>query len=528
MSHLISLQHLSKSFGKTLANNDVSLDIRSGEILALLGENGSGKTTLMNLLSGIYYPDAGKILIDGDEVKITSPAVALSFGIGMVHQHFKLIDVFTVGENITLGEQDGFFLKQKEIDEKIQALSDKYGFGIDPKKKVYDLSVGEKQKVEIVKLLYRGMSTLILDEPTAVLTPQETDNLFKVLRKMREDGKAIIIITHKLSEVLSLSERVAILRNGKLIQVLPTRNATEGLLTDLMVGEHVKLDIERALPVHPQPVLEISHLTTLDPYGVKTLDDVSFTANSGEILGIAGVSGSGQKALLEAISGLQKAEKGSSIRYHYDKNHPVVAAKRGHTPVALPDEAELVGKSVREIKELGIALAFVPEDRLGMGLVGDMGMVDNMLLRSYSAGKSPFLSYEKPSALAEEVKDKLMVSTPSLKTPIRKLSGGNVQKVLVGREIASAPRVLMTAYAVRGLDINTSYMIYNILNDQKKAGLCVVYVGEDLDVLMELCDRILVLCDGKATGILDARKTSKSEVGALMVSQKGDLPHEQA
>jgi ABC-type uncharacterized transport system ATPase subunit len=528
MAQLIQLEHLSKSFGKTLANDDVSLDIRSGEILALLGENGSGKTTLMNLLSGIYYPDSGKILIDAQEVKITSPAIALNYGIGMVHQHFKLIDVFTAGENITLGEKDGFRLDLKTIYAKIQALSDKYGFGIDPSKKVYDMSVSEKQKVEIVKLLYRGMSTLILDEPTAVLTPQETDNLFTVLRKMKADGKSIIIITHKLNEVLSLSDRVAIMRSGKLVQLLPTQNATEGLLTDLMVGKHVALAVGRTLPIHPQAVLEISHLTTLDPYGVKTLDDVSFSANSGEILGIAGVSGSGQKALLEAISGLQKAEKGSSIIYRFDKNNPPVAPKRGHTPTPLPDQEELVGKSVREIKELGIALAFVPEDRLGMGLVGDMGMVDNMLLRSYDSGKSPFLSYTKPNALAEEVKEKLLVATPSLKTPIRKLSGGNVQKVLVGREIASSPRVLMAAYAVRGLDINTSYLIYNILNDQKKAGLCVIYVGEDLDVLLELCDRILVLCDGKATGMLDARKTSKSEVGALMVNQqKEEMSHGQ-
>lgn len=522
MAKQIVLEHLSKSFGKILANQDVSLTISSGEILALLGENGSGKTTLMNLLSGIYYPDSGRILIDGEEVKITSPAVAFSYGIGMVHQHFKLIDVFTAGENITLGEKGKLALHLKEVNAKIQALSDKYGFGIDPTKKVYDMSVSEKQKVEIVKMLYRGMSTLILDEPTAVLTPQECDNLFSVLRKMRDDGKAIIIITHKLNEVLSLSDHVAILRAGKLVKQVATKDANEGLLTDWMVGEHVKLDIGRSLPIHPQTVLEISHLSTLDSYGVKTLDDVSFTANSGEILGIAGVSGSGQKALLEAISGLQKAEKGSSIIYHYDKDHAPVAPKKGHVPQPLPDQAELIGKSVREIKELGISLAFVPEDRLGMGLVGDMDMVDNMMLRSYRNGKSPFLHYEQPHALAEEVKEKLMVMTPSLKTPIRKLSGGNVQKVLVGREIASSPRVMMAAYAVRGLDINTSYMIYNILNDQKKAGLCVIYVGEDLDVLLELADRIMVLCDGKVTGIVDARKATKAELGALMSQQEED------
>jgi simple sugar transport system ATP-binding protein len=252
----------------------------------------------------------------------------------------------------------------------------------------------------------------------------------------------------------------------------------------------------------------------VDEYGVKTLDDVSFEAKSGEILGIAGVSGSGQKALLEAIAGLQRAEKGSSILYHYNKND----GKKNEE--VLPDVCELLGKSVKQIKSLGISLAFVPEDRLGMGLVGDMDMVNNMMLRSYEKGWSPFLEYREPSELAVHIKEKLAVSTPSVKTPVRKLSGGNVQKVLVGREIASSPKVLMTAYAVRGLDINTSYTIYNILNDQKKAGLSVIYVGEDIDVLLELADRILVLCNGKATGIVEARKTTKREIGSLMAADK--------
>jgi len=522
MTQEIELKNITKRFGgNVVANHNVSLAINQGEILALLGENGSGKTTLMNMLSGLYYPDEGTILVEGKEVKITSPKKAFEFGIGMVHQHFKLIDTFTAGENIILGLNGGFWLKMKDVNAKIAALCSRYSFEIDLNKKIYDMSVSEKQKVEIVKLLYRGTKTLILDEPTAVLTPQETDNLFNVLRLMKKDGKAIVIITHKLNEVLSLSDRVAILRNGELIKTLLTKETNEGELADSMVGEHVKLNIARAKPVQPQKVLEINHLSTIDAYGVKSLKDVSFYANSGEILGIAGVSGSGQKALLEAIAGLQRCEKGSSILYRYDEKKKIPEpAKRGKKTALLPDQCELVGKSVKQIKNLGISLAFVPEDRLGMGLVGEMDMVDNMMLRSYENGNSPFLRYQEPSALAEEIKTKLAVNTPSVKTPVRKLSGGNVQKVLVGREIASSPRVLMTAYAVRGLDINTSYSIYNILNDQKKAGLCVIYVGEDLDVLLELADRIVVLCDGKVTGILDARKTSKAEVGALMSKQK--------
>jgi general nucleoside transport system ATP-binding protein len=526
MGKIIAFKHLSKFFGNNAANDDISFEIKPGEILALLGENGSGKTTLMNMLSGIYYPDSGSIEIDGKEVKITSPKVAYTYGIGMIHQHFKLIDVFTAGENIVLGMPGKGPLKMKEVNQQIGALCQQYGFDLDLNKKVYDMSVSEKQKVEIVKLLYRGMDTLILDEPTAVLTPQECDILFAVLRKMREAGKSIIIITHKLSEVLSLSDEVAVLRKGKLATIIETKDATESSLTDAMVGEHIELHIARATPIHPQDVLEIDHLTTLDEYGVKTLDGVSFTARSGEILGIAGVSGSGQKALLEAIAGLQKAEKGSSIIYHYSKDHPEVERPvRGKKPAPLPDEAELVGRSVKEIKELGISLAFVPEDRLGMGLVGDMDMVNNMMLRSYEHSKTPFLSYREPSDLAKEVRDKLQVNTPSIKTPVRKLSGGNVQKVLVGREIASSPRVLMTAYAVRGLDINTSYTIYNLLDEQKRAGLSVIYVGEDIDVLLELADRILVLCGGKVTGILEARKTSKKEIGALMSGTSSEAAH---
>lgn len=507
MTKTIEMQHIRKRFGKVVANDDVSLSIHSGEILALLGENGSGKTTLMNMLSGIYYPDEGTILVDGKPVSIASPKKAYELGIGMIHQHFKLIDVFTAGENIVLGLKGSFFLNQKKINATIASLCQKYGFEIDLSKKIYDMSVSEKQKVEIVKLLYRGMDTLILDEPTAVLTPQECDVLFGVLRKMRDDGKCIIIITHKLSEVLSLSDRVAILRSGRLSQIISTKQATESLLTDAMVGEHVVLSIERMKPIRPKTVLSIAHLTTKNGYGALSLDDVSFDAKGGEILGIAGVSGSGQKALLEAIAGLQKAEKGSSISYYPDEK----SSKK--------EPIELIGKSVKEIQSLGVSLAFVPEDRLGMGLVGDMNMVENMMLRSYEHGKTPFLSYGEPRNLAKTVQEQLNVSTPSINVPIRRLSGGNVQKVLVGREIASSPRVLMTAYAVRGLDINTSYQIYHILNEQKKAGLCIIYVGEDLDVLLELSDRILVLCDGKVSGIVDARHASKMQIGAMMAGQ---------
>lgn len=499
--YAIELVDVTKTFGEVVANDKVSLNVKKGEILALLGENGSGKTTLMNMISGIYFPDEGNICINGEEAVITSPKDAFDYGIGMIHQHFKLVDVFTAAENIVLGLSGSANLNLKKVADKICELTSKYGFELDPYKKIYEMSVSEKQTVEIVKMLYRGAGILILDEPTAVLTPQETEKLFSVMRNMKADGKAIIIITHKLNEVLEISDRVAVLRKGAYVGCVDTKDATEESLTELMVGEKISLDIDRCVPVNPTEKLNVSHLTCLNDEGIKALDDVSFTAYGGEILGIAGIAGSGQKELLEVVAGLIKPEEGSSVLY---------------TPSEGGEAQQLVGKDALQIKQLGVSLAFVPEDRLGMGLVGSMGMTSNMLLRNYRDGNSFFTDTKRPKELAFDIKEKLDVKTPSINTPVRKLSGGNVQKVLVGREISLQPQVLMTAYAVRGLDINTSYAIYNILNDEKKKGVAVIYVGEDLDVLLELCDRIMVMCDGKVSGIVDARTTTKEEIGRLM------------
>ena len=503
----IRFENISKSFGDVKANNKVSFDIKSGEILALLGENGSGKTTLMNMLSGIYFPDSGEIFVNEKPVTIRSPKDAFGYGIGMIHQHFKLIDVFSAAENIVLGLDEKESFDRKRIAKKVNEICKRYGFNINPEQKVYDMTVSEKQTLEIVKVLYRGADILILDEPTAVLTPQETEKLFKVIRNMRDDGKSVVIITHKLHEVLSVSDRVAILRKGEYIGTVNTSEATEMSLTEMMVGKKVELDIERPEPQNSQKALDVKNLTCYNSEGIKVLDDINFSAYSGEILGIAGISGCGQKELLEAIAGLQKAEEGSSIRYY---------GKDGKK------SKELVGKTPRQINKLGISLSFVPEDRLGMGLVGSMGMTENMMLKSYNSGHSPFIAMKRPKKLADKIYNELEVVTPSLNTPVKKLSGGNVQKVLVGRELASNPTVLMTAYAVRGLDINTSYAIYHLLNEQKKKGVAVIFVGEDLDVLLELSDRILVLCAGKVSGILDGRKTTKEEIGILMTKLKDE------
>ena len=575
----LEMRGVSKYFGSVVANKNVNLKVYKGEILAVLGENGSGKTTLMNMISGIYFPDEGQTFVGGEEAVIRSPQDAFAYKIGMIHQHFKLVDVFTAAQNIVLGvknepkpvddkknafskffakigrKMESGLYKKKEVAAQVKEIDDKYGFEIDPNKKIYNMSVSEKQTVEIVKVLYRGANVLILDEPTAVLTPQETEKLFAVLRKMKEDGKSIIIITHKLNEVLAVSDRVAILRKGESVGEIATKDADENKLTELMVGKKVALNIERSTPENCEDRLEIKGLNVKSHDGVKVLDNVSFTAKSGEILGIAGIAGSGQKELLEAIAGLQKLESGDMIFHNPKKDKPVTffhkdlhrvkeLAKEGAFRYENGETVDFTGKTDKEIKELvnagkvlfkedeiidlkdktplqirelGIRLSFVPEDRLGMGLVGNMDIVDNMMLRSYRKGNSVFLDRSKPGKLADEIIEELEVVTPSAHTPVRRLSGGNVQKVLVGREIASAPKVLMAAYPVRGLDINSSYTIYNLLNKQKENGAAVIFVGEDLDVLIELCDRILVIGSGKVTGIVDGRTANKSEIGLLMV-----------
>ena len=501
----IELRNITKRFGNVCANNNISLSVKKGEILSLLGENGSGKTTLMNMISGIYFPDEGDIIIDGEEVVIRSPKDAFDYKIGMIHQHFKLVDVFTAAENIVLGLNEEGAFNINQVSRNVAEISSKYGFEIDPNKKIYEMSVSEKQTVEIIKVLYRGADILILDEPTAVLTPQETEKLFAVLRRMRDDGKAIIIITHKLHEVLALSDRVTVLRKGEYIGTVKTSETDEMALTEMMVGKKVSLNIDRSEPKNTEDRLLVEHIDCLSLEGIKLLDDVSFTARSGEILGIAGIAGSGQRELLEAIAGLQHLEEGKII--YID---PVTG-----------EEEDLKDKTPLQIRNMGVRLSFVPEDRLGMGLVGNMDIVDNMMLRSYAKGHSAFLQRKEPKDLAERVIKQLGVVTPGTDTPVRRLSGGNVQKVLVGREIASSPTVLMAAYPVRGLDINSSYMIYNLLNEQKEKGVAVIFVGEDLDVLLELSDRILVIGGGKVTGIVDARTTTKEEIGLLMTKAKG-------
>ncbi len=492
--YAIEMQGITKTFGSVVANDAVNLAVRSGEILALLGENGSGKTTLMNMLSGIYKPDSGTIRMDGKEVSIDSPEDSKRLGIGMVHQHFKLVNSFSAADNIWMGkEKPGLVLKKDRYGE-IEEIARKFDFDMDPRKKVYNMSVSEKQTLEIIKVLYYGAKVIILDEPTAVLTVQEIQKLFGVLRRMREEGHAIIIITHKLNEVMEISDRVAILRKGKYITTVDTKDTNEQALTEWMVGHKVDLNIERPLVEKTRPLLEIRDLTIRSDEGAVAIDGVNLYIRGGEILGVAGIAGCGQKELCEAIAGLRPIEKGQMIH-------------KGENIVGLPPKA---------ILEKGISMSFIPEDRLGMGLAPSMSITDNMILKSYASTKGLFVDRKVGREAAQQVIRELEVVTPSTETPVRRLSGGNVQKVLLGREIKAGPNVIVTAYPVRGLDIHSSYAIYNILNRQKEAGVGILFVGEDLDVMMALCDKILVLCHGRVMGVVHAHKTTKEELGLMM------------
>ena len=492
----VVFQNITKRFGQVVANNNINFGVKKGEILSLLGENGSGKTTLMNMLSGIYFPDDGKIFINGEEALIASPIDAFRYKIGMIHQHFKLVDIFTASQNVVLGLKEKYNLKS--VDTRVAEIADRYGFEIDPKKKIYDMSVSEKQTVEIIKVLYRGADILILDEPTAVLTPQETQKLFAVLRKMREDGKSIIIITHKLNEVMEISDRVAILRKGEYITTVDTSATNEKELTEYMVGKKVDLKIERVATDFDRPLLEIRNLTIDKDDGSRAIDDVDFYIRGGEILGVAGIAGCGQKELCEAIAGLRPIKRGNIMHMGED----------------------IVGLSSKEIIEKGISMSFIPEDRLGMGLAPSFSITDNMMLKTYRDNKGIFVDRESARKRAQALIEKLDIVTPSTETPVRRLSGGNVQKVLVGREVESNPNVIITAYPVRGLDINSSYLIYDILNEQKKKGTGILFIGEDLDVMLALCDKIMVLCHGKNMGIVHAAKVTKEDLGLMMTGSR--------
>src|SRR5574344_1348011 len=473
----VVIKDISKSFGSVQENRNISLDVKKGEILALLGENGSGKSTLVNMLAGIYAPETGSICINGKECVFSSPQDAIAAGIGMVHQHFKLVEVFDALENITLGEnKGGFFINRKQIKNKILELEKQYGFSVNPDQKVYTMSVSEKQTVEIIKMLYHGAKVLILDEPTAVLTPQETEKLFDILVRMKKQNCSIIIITHKLGEVMRISDRVTVLRKEKLVGTVNTAETTQQTLADMMVGSALSLQIERAKVERSHvPLLEVTNLTVKNSAGRKALDDVTLNLFGGGILAVAGSVGSGQKELCETITGMTKAEKGSVL---FCKD-------------------ELLTMTPLQIKNKGVRMNFVPEDRLGMGLVAGMDITDNILLRSYNDNKGIFVDRALGKEKAEQIVKRYGIATPSIHNAVKQLSGGNIQKILLAREIEMHPKFLIVSYPFRGLDVGATNTIIATLNEQKKHGIAILLIAEDIDQICAICDRVMVLHDGK-------------------------------
>lgn len=496
---VVEMRGIVKTFPGVVANDHIDFEVRAREIHALLGENGAGKTTLMNILFGIYQPDEGEIYVKGKRVEIRSPRDAMHLGIGMVHQHFMLVEKHTVAENIALGFATKFFFPTEEIARKIRDFSEKYGLTVDPNAYIWQLSAGEQQRVEIIKALYRGADILILDEPTSVLTPKETKELFSILKRMREEGKAIIFITHKLDEVFAISDRVTVLRKGKVIGKLKTAETNKKELARLMVGREVLFRLEREPVQKGKVVLEVIDLHALNDKGLPALKGVSFTIAEGEILGLAGVAGNGQKELVEVITGLRKAERGNVLI-------------RG---------VNVTNASPRRISELGVA--HIPEKRLKHGLVPNMSVAENLILKRYY--KQPYcnkLFIDKKKVLkdAEKLIDEFNIMTPNPITPAKLLSGGNIQRLILARELAGSPEVIIAAHPTYGLDVGATEYIRKILLKERKRGSAILLVSEDLEEIMELSDRIAVMFEGEIMGILPTEKANLEDIGLMMAGAK--------
>ncbi|TYO94977.1 ABC transporter ATP-binding protein [Desulfallas thermosapovorans] len=498
--YLVELKNITKRFPGVVANDRVNFNVRQGEIHVLLGENGSGKSTLMSVLCGLYRPDEGEIIIRGTKMSFRSPRQAIMAGVGMVHQHFKLIDSFSVAENVILGdERIPRVLNMQQIENNLAQLSARYGLQINPSAMVWQLSVGEKQRVEIVKMLYRGTHVLILDEPTAVLTPQETGELFRNLREMADSGRGIVVITHKMHEVMAIADRVTILRRGRSVATLEKEQINRRDLAWLMVGHDVVRQIAKKTPPGNKNVLTLKNVHCLNDLGRPGLTDISFTVRSGEIFGIAGVAGNGQRELAEVIAGLRPLTRGEVFINDYN----------------------ITNCSPRQAIDRGVSL--VPEDRLGTGLVPNLNAVDNLILKGYRKGRlrwGPFLKRNIAKEKAEELVERFDISLSALDAPVKLLSGGNLQKLLLAREITSSPQLLIAVYPVRGLDIKATEAVHNLLLEQRSKGLAVLLISEDLEEIFKLSDRIGVLCGGHITGVMPADMTDVEEIGLLMMGIK--------
>jgi len=493
---------ITKGFPGVLANDHVDLLVHPGEIHALLGENGAGKSTLMSTLFGIYRPDEGEIYIHGQEVRLGSPRDAIEHGIGMVHQHFKLIEVQTVAENVTLGlAESRFWLHLDQTKSRIRELAQRYGLSVDPDAHIWQLSVGEQQRVEILKMLYRGADILILDEPTAVLTPQETRDLFATLRRMAAEGHTVIFITHKLDEVMSISDRITVLRGGRVISTIRTCDTSKEQLAHWMVGRPVLFQVQKPPTQTGEVVLQIENVQAINDKKLPALKNLSLNVRKGEIVGVAGVAGNGQRELAETITGLRHANAGRILINTEDVTHC--------TP--------------RRIIDQGVG--HVPEDRLGMGLARNLAISDNIILKEYrkpKLSKGSFLNRASIRSVVGHLLQRFEISVPTQETPVKLLSGGNLQRTILAREITALPSVLVAVHPTRGLDVGATESVHKMLLEQRSKGAAILLISEDLEELLSLSNRIAVLYEGEIMGVLPAENADIEKIGMMMAGSLRD------
>ena len=497
----LQMRNITKRFPGVLANDRVNFDVRAGEIHALLGENGAGKSTLMKILYGLYQPDGGELLLNGKPIAINSPTDAINHGIGMIHQHFMLVETLTVAENVALGLKSSRepVMDLAAVSARIVDLAEKYGLQVDPGAVINDLAVGQRQRVEIIKALYRGAALLILDEPTAVLTPQEVDDLFVIFRQMAKEGHALVFISHKMDEIFALTDRVTVLRDGKVIGTVQTAETNKRELARMMVGREVLFEREKK-PMQPgEARLKLENVQAVNREGLHILKNISFEVRSGEILGVAGVSGNGQRALAEAIAGLQPVSDGKVIMDGQDVTH-------------LPPA---------EMYKIGFS--YIPEERMHDGVIKDFSVSDNLILQDH--GRAPFSrrTFLNFGAIAEHARNLVRafrIKTPGLKTPVKNRSGGNIQKLILARELARHPRVLIAAQPTRGVDIGATEYIHAQLLKQREQGLATLLISEDLDEITALSDRIMALYGGEIMGIVNADEISIEELGLMMAGER--------
>ncbi|MEG6615816.1 ABC transporter ATP-binding protein [Peptococcaceae bacterium 1198_IL3148] len=495
--NLVEMINITKRFPGVIANDQVNLTVRAGEIHALLGENGSGKSTLMSILSGLYRPDEGQILVDGQQVNFKNPRDAIAAGIGMVHQHFKLVDTFTVAENVVLGSKKlGSILRMKNVENQLVEISESYGLRVDPAAKVWQLSVGEKQRVEIVKMLYRGSKLLILDEPTAVLTPQEAGELFITLKRMTKAGHAVIIITHKMHEVMQVADRVTVLRAGKSVGTINCSDVTPKKLANLMMGQEFVSFAKRQQIKKGAAMLQMQNISTAESGHKPGLNNISLSLAAGEILGIVGIAGNGKRELAESIVGLRPVTSG---RINIDGQ-------------------DVTNKTPKDL--INTAVSYIPDDRLGTGLVPSLGAIDNLIMKNYQGselGSGLMISPKKARLHAEKLISEFDVKLASLQAPVRLLSGGNQQRLLLARELSSNPKLVVAVFPSRGLDIAATETVHQLLLEQAAKGAAVLLISEDLEEVFKLCDRVGVLYQGGLMGVLPVKEATPEQIGLMML-----------